>query len=68
MLEDDYVHGVDFLPDSTRLVTTSDNKTANVWDVTTGEKVLTLLLENDVRAAKYSPLGDRIMTATQKFV
>jgi len=58
------VHGVDFSPDSTRLVSASDNHTAIVWDIATLERVHTLRHENWVFAAKYSPQGDRIATAT----
>ena len=58
----DSILGVDFSPDSTRLVTASKNPTA-IWDVAARKKVLTLH-EYWVRAAKYSPQGDRIATAT----
>jgi WD40 repeat protein len=56
--------GVDFSPDSTRLVTVSKNRIATVWDVVARKKVLTPLHEDWVIAAKYSPQGDRIATAT----
>ena len=68
-LGDDYVNGVDFSTDSTRLVSASDNRTVTIWDIVTGEPVLgPLPHEDDVRAAKFSPRGDRIATATQKCV
>ena len=63
------IYGVDFSPDSTRLVNASSNRTATVWDVATREKVQTLRLldhEHWVIAAKYSLQGDRIATATFK--
>ena len=60
----DIVNGVDFSPDSSRLVSASDNKTAIVWDIATGEQAQTLHHEGWVRTAKYSPQGDRIATAT----
>ena len=56
--------GVDFSPDSTRLVTASQNRTATVWDVGTRKKVPRLDHGHWVIAAKYSPQGDRIATAT----
>ena len=56
-------NGVDFSPDSTRLVAAS-NYTATIWDIGTRKKVLTLGHENFVEAATYSPYGDRIATAT----
>ena len=59
-----YVRGVDFSPDSTRLVAATDKKTANVWDLATGKQVQTLGHQHYVIAAKYSPRGGRIATAT----
>ena len=63
---DPYVYGVDFSPDSTRLVTGS--KKAVVWDIATGKLVHTLDHDDWVRAAKYSPQGDRVATATRDSV
>ena len=63
------INGVDFSPDSTRLVTASYNcHTASVWDIATRERVLTLHHESGVIAAKYSLQGDRIATATRNSV
>jgi WD40 repeat protein len=64
----DDIFGVDFSPDSTRLVTASRSRTATVWDLATHKKVLTLNHLQWVIAAKYSPQGDRIATATRDFV
>ena len=61
-VEDDY--GVDFSPDSTRLLIGSESCTATVWDVAAGKKVFTLYHGDWLRAAKYSPQGDRIATAS----
>jgi WD40 repeat protein len=59
------ITGVDFSPDSTRLVSASDSLTASIWDIATRERVLTLRHEHWViRAVKYSPLGYRVATAT----
>ena len=68
------INGVDFSPDSTRLVSASGNGTASIWDVETCKRVQTLAhrLAHPrefewlcrVNAAKYSPQGDRIATAT----
>ena len=68
-LEDDYVNGVDFSLDSTRLLTAS-NRTASIWDITARRRVVgPLHHQDDLRAAKFSPqLGDRIATATQKSI
>ena len=58
------INGVDFSPDSTRLVSASDNWTAIVWDIATGERAQTFPHKDWVIAAKYSPQGGRIATAT----
>ena len=58
------IRAVDFSPDSTRLVSASDNYTATVWDIATRKQIQTLKHKNWVFAAKFSPKGDRIATAT----
>ena len=60
--------GLDFSFDSTRVVTASKNQTATVWDVAARKKVLSLDHGDWVVAAKYSPQGDRIATATRDSV
>ena len=55
---------VDFSPDSTRLIAGSEKKIAIVWDLGTGKHIQTLHHGDMVTAAKYSPQGDRIATAT----
>ena len=62
------VSGVDFSPDSTRLVSASYNGTASVWDTATRKQVQTLEHDRWVSAARYSPQGDRIATATHNSV
>ena len=59
-----YIHGVDFSPDSMRLVSTPYRELAVVWDLATRKQVQTLRHEGWVVAVKYSPQGDRIATAT----
>ena len=61
--EDEHIHGVDFSPDSMRLVSATKRK-AIIWDLETPKQVQTLRHEDYVKAAKYSPQGDRIATAT----
>ena len=65
--EEDFatITGVDFSPDSTRLVSASYKKTATIWDIPTRKRVQTLFHDNSLRAAKYSPQGDQIATATR---
>ena len=62
------INGVDFSPNASRLVAASENRTAIVWDVATGKQVQTLRHQHPVRAAKYSPQGDRFATATHECV
>ena len=65
------VNGVDFSPDSARrLASASVNGTATIWDISTRKRALTLHHEQHwvVRAAKYSPKGDLIATATSDSV
>ena len=65
---DTTINGVDFSPDSSRLVSASGD-IAIFWDITTRERVQTLRHEDlGVFAAKYSPQGDRIATATRNSV
>ena len=68
--DDTDVLGVDFSPDSARLVAASKNQTATVLDVAARKKVLTLRHRDNgwVTAVKYSPQGDRIATATPNSV
>jgi len=64
----DVIRGIDISPDSTRLVVFGDH-TATVWDIATRERCVGPLRHEDyVLAAKYSPEGDRIATATRKSV
>jgi len=67
--EDDYtIQGVDFSPDSTRLVSVSSNGTVTVWDIATHKQVRTFHPKGWAVAAKYSPQGDRIATGTKDSV
>ena len=61
----DVNHGVDFSPDSTRLVS-ANYFTATIWDIPTGKRVQRLRHVGWVIAAKYASQGDRIATATRK--
>ena len=60
---------VDFSPNSARLVSADGgNHTATIWDITARTKVQTLDHGRSVYAAKYSPQGDRIATASWKSI
>ena len=60
------VFAVDVSPDSTRLATGSCDKTACIWSLTTGERLVGPLQHDGrgVVAVRFSPNGDRIATAT----
>ena len=62
------INGVDFSPDSSRLVSASRNSIAAVWKFATRKQVQMLSHGDAVIAAKYSPQGDRIATATHESV
>jgi eukaryotic-like serine/threonine-protein kinase len=59
-----WVHSVQFSPDGARIVTSSYDKTAQVWDARTGQP-LGLRLEHarEVFSAQFSPDGQRVVTA-----
>lgn len=60
------ITSLDFSPDApTRLLVASGNRKPCIWDVATRKKMFTLREHlNWVIAAKFSPRGDRIATAT----
>ena len=60
------IYGIDFSPDSTRLVTASADKVSICqWGIATRR---TTLHDDGVLAAKFSPQGDRIAIATRNSV
>ena len=62
------INGVDFSPDSARLVSASFAGTATIWDLATRKQIQILRHRHWMMAAKYSPRGDRIATATPNSV
>jgi WD40 repeat protein len=59
------VSNASFSPDGVRIVTASDDRTARLWDATTGVEIIALRGHEDVvRSACFSPDGTRIVTAS----
>jgi WD40 repeat protein len=59
----DAVHSAAFSPDGRRIVTGSDDRTARVWDVQTGEQIAILRDHTaPVRSAVFSPDGLRVVS------
>ena len=58
-----HVSGVDFSPDSTQLVTATEEYLATIWNIATRRGTRTLQHEGWVTTTKYSAEGDRIATA-----
>jgi len=56
------------IPDGKRIVTASDNGTAQQWDATTGQPIGEPMRGNvgKVSSAVFSPDGRRIVTASDK--
>ena len=55
----------EFSPNGKLVVTISDDRTAKVWDIQSGQEVTTLLGHQDVlTAVQFNPAGDRIVTAS----
>jgi WD40 repeat protein len=60
----DVVYQLTFSPDGTRILTASWDKTAKLWEVSSGKLLLSLVHQGAVNAAKFSPDGTRILTAS----
>jgi WD40 repeat protein/tRNA A-37 threonylcarbamoyl transferase component Bud32 len=58
------VVSVVFSPDGSRIATASEDRTARVWDVTTGETVCIVNHADTVSSVVFSPDGRRILTGS----
>ena len=64
-----FIHDVDFSPDSSHLVSADGGEhTATIWEIAARRKVRTLDHGQCVYAAKYSPQGGRIATASDESI
>jgi len=62
------VNSACFSPDGARIVTASWDRTARLWDVTTGQQIAALRGHDfGVRSACFSPDGARIVTASSDY-
>ena len=62
---DDDVSSAAFSPDGTRVVTTSRDKTARLWDAATGKEIAVLRgHDGPCGAPPFTPDGTRIVTAS----
>jgi len=65
-----FAHGkmlfhAEFSPDGTKVLTTSDDRTARVWDANTGDPLWVLPHGGEVYHGTFSPDGQRIITSSQ---
>ncbi|HZU39340.1 MAG TPA: tetratricopeptide repeat protein, partial [Gemmataceae bacterium] len=59
------INNAEFSPDGTRVVTASEDGTAQVWDAATGQPVGPPFHHTDhVKNAHFNPAGDRVVTAS----
>lgn len=59
-----YLTSVNFSPDGKRVLTTSYDHTARVWDIKTGKQILCMEHADYVTSAAYSPDGKLIITGS----
>ena len=60
----DEVVGAAFSPDGARILTASSDKTAKLWDASSGKLIASFNHQDEVKDAAFSPDGTRILTAS----
>jgi hypothetical protein len=60
------VNAVAFSPEGRRLATASQDKTARIWEISSGKQLHTLTHTGDVRSVVFSPDGRWLATSTGK--
>ena len=58
-LQESKINGVDFSPDSSRLISASNNRTASIWDIATRERVQTLYHGDKLVTTAHKAIGSR---------
>jgi WD40 repeat protein len=58
------VSAVDFSPDSSRLATAGNDKTARVWELVGGRELARVVHDRSISALAFSPAGDRLATGS----
>jgi len=58
------VRSAEFSPDGTKVVTASRDKTARIWDASSGQELQKLPHENSVNSAEFSPDGTKVVTTS----
>ena len=57
-------NGAKFSPDGTKVVTSSNQNKANIWDASNGNSLITLYTNAYTNNASFSPDGTKVITAT----
>jgi WD40 repeat protein len=60
--DDHYVHGAEFSPDGTRILTTAGDNTARLWDARTGAPVAVLVRDEALALASFNTDGSVVVT------
>ena len=65
----DYVHAVDISPESTRFATCGGGHKASIWNIITGERLVSPLQHDGyIAGIKFSPNGEHIATANHNSI